>query len=47
MLLNLQNIEYFTDGNGQIRIGQMGPARCAAVVSDGGNSLATLVRKEA
>jgi hypothetical protein len=44
--MKLKNIEFLVDGNGQITLGQIGPVRCAAIASDDGNCLASLVKDE-
>ncbi len=42
--MELPNIEFLIDGNGQIALGRIGPVDCAAVASQGRQSLAMLVR---
>ena len=44
--MKLHNIEFLIDGNGQIAIGRVGPAHCAAIGSDEDQALAMLVRRE-
>lgn len=42
----LPNIENLIDGDGQITIGCIAPIGCAAVASDGHQSLAMLMRRD-
>jgi len=42
--VKLKNIRFLIDGNGQITVGRIGPAQCAAVASDEDQQLAALVR---
>ena len=43
--MKLENIEFLIDGNGEVSLGRMGPARCAATASDRDQCLAMLVRR--
>ena len=42
--MKLTNIELQIDGNGQVRLGKIGPVHCGAVASDEDQCLATLVK---
>jgi hypothetical protein len=42
--VQLKNIRFLIDGNGQITIGRIGPVQCAAIASDEDQQLAALVR---
>ncbi len=42
--MELKNIEFLIDGNGQITLGEIGPVSSAAVASSGSQCLAMLVR---
>jgi hypothetical protein len=46
LIMNLKNIEFLIDSNGEISIGQIGPVRCAATASDPDQCLAMLVRRD-
>ncbi|PJA33532.1 MAG: hypothetical protein CO187_01215 [Zetaproteobacteria bacterium CG_4_9_14_3_um_filter_53_7] len=43
--MKLENIEFLIDGNGEVTLGQVAHARCAATASDSNQGLAMLVRK--
>lgn len=43
---SLPNIEFLIDGNGDIRIGAVGPVACAATAVDEAQNLAMLVRRD-
>ena len=42
--MKLTNTEFLIDGNGQVTLGRIGPAHCAAVTSDEDQCLAMLVK---
>ena len=42
--MKLTNTEFLIDGNGQVTLGRIGPAHCAAVASDEDQCLAMLVK---
>ena len=43
---SLPNIEFLIDGNGEISIGRIGPAHCAATACTENQALAMLVRRD-
>ena len=43
---SLPNIEFLIDGNGEISIGRIGPAHCAATACTDHQALAMLVRRD-
>ncbi len=43
---SLPNIEFLIDGNGEITIGRVGPAHCAATACNDHQALAMLVRRD-
>ena len=43
---SLPNIEFLVDGNGEISIGRIGPAHCAATACTEHQALAMLVRRD-
>jgi len=43
--MKLENIEFLTDGNGEVTLGRCDPVRCAATASDNDQCLAMLARR--
>ena len=43
---SLPNIEFLLDGNGEITLGRVGPAHCAATACNDHQALAMLVRRD-
>ncbi len=43
---SLPNIEFLIDGNGEITLGRVGPAHCAATACNDHQALAMLVRRD-
>ncbi len=43
---SVPNIEFLIDGNGEITIGRVGPAHCAATACNDHQALAMLVRRD-
>ena len=43
--MKLENLEALIDSSGQVMVGRIGPIKCAAIVADGDQMLAALVRR--